>query len=250
MSGSAAISGKVEFTTTTAGVSGSGSIGGTTVAADWPIKKGVPAPEFPGVNPQPFIDYMVGRETLITGSASLASYSNIRIKAGCNANLSGGPTIKGVVLIETPNKVTFSGGANIEGVVVVVNTTDATSTNEIIFSGGGTMKGPEGLDPAVYGPLVNMGGSSILAPNFKLTMTGGSASFGGTIIAKSIGLSGGSGGSSNGSVISMSTASTTWSGGSGFTLGTLASTKKPFGVEFTGHYEPACASYREFTPAP
>ena len=248
MSGSANITGKVELTSTTSSVTGSGTIGGITTPSLWPVTKGVDEPEWPAVNPQPFIDYMVGRETLITGSASLASYSNIRIKAGCNANLSGGPTIMGVVIVEVPNKVTFSGGAKFQGVIVTDNTNDPTSTNEIIFSGGGTMTGPEGLDPAVYGDLVNMGGGSILAPNFKLTMTGGSASFGGTIIVKSIGLSGGSGGTSYGSVISMSTASQTWSGGSGFTISNTGPAQKPVGVEFTAYYAPLPRSYTEFIP--
>ena len=188
MSGSATITGKVDFTSSTATISGGGSIGGTTTASLWPVTKGVPAPEFPSVNPQPFIDYMVGardadhRQHEPPELLQHPHQGRLQRQPLRRADHQGSDPHRGA------NKVTFSGGANIQGLIVVANTTDATSTNEIIFSGGGTMTGPELLDPAVYGPLVDMGGGSILAPNFKLTMTGGSASFGGTIIAKSVGL--------------------------------------------------------------
>lgn len=238
MSGSAAISGNVDFVNSAATISG--TVGGQ-------VKTGVTAPEFPSVDPTPFINYLVGKETVISASTSASPLSNIRIKAGTNPSFSGGPTITGVILIEAPNKVTFSGGANIQGVIVVDKPTEGTSTNMITFSGGGTMTGPETL-PASYAPLTTMTGSAVLAPNFGLTLTGGSASFGGVVIAKSIALSGGSGGSSTGSVISMSTASTTWSGGSGFTLTGTASTATPVGVRFSGNFNPVPSSYDEVAP--
>jgi hypothetical protein len=239
MSGSAAISGNVDLVNAAGTVSG-GTVGGT-------IKTGVTAPEFPSVDPTAFVDYLVGKETIISASTSATPLSNIRIKAGTNPTFSGGPTIKGVILIEAPNKVTFSGGANIQGVIVVDKPTEGTSTNTIIFSGGGTLTGPETLD-ATYGALTTMTGSAILAPNFALSLTGGSASFGGAVIVKSVGLSGGSGGSTTGSVISTGTATTTWSGGSGFTLTGTASTAKPIGVRFSGNYNPVPSSYDEVAP--
>jgi hypothetical protein len=89
-----------------------------------------------------------------------------------------------------------------------------------------------------------MTGSAVLAPNFLVSMTGGSASFGGTIVAKSVGLSGGSGGSTSGSVITMAPTLTTWSGGSGFTInGTTSGI--PAGLRFTGNFLPVADSYTE-----
>ena len=245
MSGSANISGKVDLVNPAATVSGSGTIGGISNSAMWGsvVTKGVPAPAFPVVDPSKFINYMAGKETLITTNMSLASYSNIRIKG--NVSLSGGPTIKGVVLIEAPSQVTFSGGVNIEGVIVVVNPTEGTSTNTITISGGGTLKGPENL-PDTYGDLKAMTGSAILAPNYNLVLTGGSASFGGAIVAKSVGLSGGSGGTSTGSVITMGTSLVTWSGGSGFTFNGQTN-GVPAGLRFTGSFKPVPESYAEVT---
>ena len=101
--------------------------------------------------------------TVITGSTSTTPLSNIRIKAGVNPTFSGGGTIKGLIYIETPNKVTFSGGTNMTGVIVVDNPNEATPTNAIIFSGGGVMQGPENLDSS-YGTLRTMTGALILRP--------------------------------------------------------------------------------------
>jgi hypothetical protein len=251
MSGSAVVSGEVSFTNPLGSVSGSGSISGKTSSAQWTpyIHKGVAAPEFPTVDPQPYIDYMnTVSMTNITGSTSATPLSNIRIKAGTNPTFSGGGTIKGLIFIETPNKVTFSGGTNMTGVIVVDNPNEATPTNAIIFSGGGTMSGPENLDSS-YGTLKTMTGVSILAPNFALTLTGGSATFGGSVLAKSVSLSGGSGGAVNGSVITYGTASTTFSGGSGFTFTNVGPARIPSaGVRFSGYFVPVADSYTEPTP--
>jgi hypothetical protein len=249
INGGALISGKVDLTNPAGTIAGSGSIGGTTVPAFWPVTKGFPSPEFPTVNPEDYFDYMKTRETLITTSSNPgASYTNIRIKAGVNPNFSGHATIKGVILIDAPNKVSFSGGTTIIGVIVVSNPTEATATNSITFSGGSTLTGPENLPEASFGELTKMTGGSILAPNFTLTMSGGATTFGGSVISKSVTLSGGATGTTAGSVISMGAASTSWSGGAGITLGSSGTSKTPAGVEFTGHYEADRGTYLEFIP--
>jgi len=94
-----------------------------------------------------------------------------------------------------------------------------------------------------------MGGASILAPNFILTMSGGTSTLGGSVVVKSTALSGGANGLVNGTVISMSTtAATTWSGGAGFTFTNSTTSMKPTGVRFTGNYWPVGSSYVELTP--
>jgi hypothetical protein len=54
VSGSAVVTGDVSFTSPTATVTGSGSIGGTTTASLWPVHTNVTAPEFPAVDPTPY----------------------------------------------------------------------------------------------------------------------------------------------------------------------------------------------------
>jgi hypothetical protein len=251
MSGSATVTGQVFFTNANGSVSGNGSISGTTNTALWPqyVHTGVATPEFPAVDTTAYLNYLNSvTATVITASTSATPLSNIRIKAGSNPNLSGGGTINGLIYIEAPNQVTFSGGTHITGVIVVDKPNDTTSTNSITFSGGGTMLGPENL-PASYGALRSMTGASILAPNFAVNMTGGSASFGGSMLVKSIGLSGGSGGSVNGTVISYGTALTTFSGGSGFTFTNTGAAAVPTtGVSFSGHLAPVASTYTEIHP--
>ena len=251
MSGSANVTGQVYFTNPTGTVSGSGTISNVSNSAQWGpyIHAGSPAPEFPGIDTSAYLAYLNSVPyTLITASTSATPLGNIRIKAGTNPSFSGGGTINGLVYIEAPNKVTFSGGTHLTGVIVVDNPSEATSTNAIIFSGGGTMLGPENL-PASYGALRTMTGASILAPNFTVTMTGGSASFGGSIFAKAVSLSGGSGGIVNGTVVSYGAASTTFSGGSGFTFTNTGPAAIPTtGVSFSGKLSPVSSTYTEIVP--
>jgi hypothetical protein len=251
MSGSATVTGDVYFTNPNGAVSGSGSIAGTTDTTQWPqhIHAGTPAPEFPTVDPSPYVSYMNSTAmTIISASTSATPLSNIRIKAGTNPSFSGGGTINGLIYIEAPNKVTFSGGTHITGVIVVSDPNETTSTNAITFSGGGVVQGPENL-PASYGALTTMTGVSVLAPNFGLTLTGGSATFGGSVFAKSVSLSGGSGGSVSGSVIAYGGANTTFSGGSGFTFTNVGSATIPTaGLHFSGRFTPIADSYSEPVP--
>jgi hypothetical protein len=253
MSGSTVISGTVTMTNPSGSISGSGTIGGTSDPAAWVpplVTNNIPAPEFPTIDPTPFTSYLTGKETLITGNVSGPALSNIRVKAGCNAQFSGG-TIDGVVLIEAPNQITFSGGCVIRGVVVVANPEEATSTNKIVFSGGSSILGVEALpDVDPYKPLRLLTGSALLAPTFAVTMSGGSSSFGGSVVCKSMVGSGGSGGSVAGTVILTGNSLLTLSGGSGFNISAGTGMGIPTGMTFGGNFipryetweEPACES--------
>jgi hypothetical protein len=249
LSGGSIISGKVVMTNPTGQVVGSGSIDGISNPSKWDqvVTTGAAMPEFPTADPTPFINYLVGKETIISSNQSKVTLSNIRIKAGTNPKFSG-CTINGVILIEAPNKITFSSGSTkITGVIVTDKPNEPTTTNSITFSGGGTVLGPENL-PASYGALRTMTGTAILAPNFSLNFSGGSASIGGSIMAKTALFSGGSGGTVDGSMILMSTSttvmSTSFSGGSTLIIGTARS-GVPAGMVFSGGVSPEAASYEE-----
>jgi len=149
-----------------------------------------------------------------------------------------------VILIEVPNKITFSGGTtNITGVIVVDRPLLDTTLNTITFSGGGSLSGPENL-PASYGELRILTGSAILAPQFSVNFSGGSSSIGGNIVAKNAVFSGGSGGTVNGSVILTGGGTLTLSGGSGFTIGN-ATAGVPAGMRFSGPVLPLPTTYDE-----
>jgi hypothetical protein len=243
MSG-AIVSGDVMMANPAGHVSGAGSIAGIVDPTKWGshVQSGVTPPEFPVVDPSPYVNYLAGKETLISSNQGSITLSNIRVKAGTNVQFSG-TTLKGVILIEAPNKITFSGGVNVTGVIVVDKPTEATSTNAITFSGGGSISGPESLD-ASYAPLTSMTGASILAPNFNTTFSGGSTSMGGSIVVKNAVFSGGSGGTVNGSVIIAGSGTLTLSGGSGFTIGN-ATAGIPTGMKFSGPMVPQPTTYDE-----
>jgi hypothetical protein len=245
MSGSALVSGDIRMSNPNATVGGNGTIAGIKDPSKWGdhVQAGVVPPEFPTIDPSVFVDYLAGKEKIISSNQSGATLSNIRIKAGTNPQFSG-CTINGVILIEAPNKITFSSGSTkITGVIVVDKPSESTSTNSITFSGGGTLLGPENL-PASYGALRTMTGSAILAPNFGLTFSGGSTSLGGSVVAKNATFSGGSGGSVNGTVLLTGTDPLVLSGGSHFDIGN-ASAGFPTGMTFGGSLEGRSETYLE-----
>src|SRR5205814_6500798 len=112
----------------------------------------------------------------------------------------------------------------------------------IIFSGGGTLLGPENLDPS-YGPLRTMTGTAILAPNFSLNFSGGSSTLGGSVMARTAVFSGGSGGTVNGTVMLMDSNTLTMSGGSTFNIGNPTS-GIPTEMKFSGPLLPMAPSYQ------
>jgi hypothetical protein len=247
--GTAEVSGDVYLSHPTGSVSGWGSVAGISdpVLRAAHVHANAPAPEFPVVEASAFAAYLVGRETLITGSTAAPYLSNIRIQAGTNPNFSGGGTYEGVILIEAPNRVTFSGGATIRGVIVVENPGEASTGNRITVASGATISGPETL-PDSFGALNAMKGSVVLAPNFKLELSGGGTStFGGAVVAEVIDPTSASGGTFDSAVIQTGTSPLSLVDGSTITVGS-APASIPSGLRFTHTYAPYPATYLEVDP--
>jgi hypothetical protein len=89
-----------------------------------------------------------------------------------------------------------------------------------------------------------MTGAGILAPNFRLVMTGGSGSVGGTSIVKGLLMSGGSSGTFGGAVMLTGTASLSMSGGSGVNISGPPPTSV-HGLRFSGEFHPVPETYLE-----
>lgn len=249
--GTAELTGHVYLSHPTGSVSGSGTIVGQSNPAEWPayVHAKTPAPDFPAVEPTAFASYLVGKETLVTGSTSAPYLSNIRIRAGTNPNFSGGGTYEGVILVEAPNRVTFAAGSTIRGVIVVANPDETSVGNKINIGSGCTIQPPETL-PDSFGPLKSLTGSVVLAPNFKLELSGGgNSTFGGAVVVNVLDPSPGSGGTFAGPVISTGTSSVSLSGGSTITIGNgLPGLSIPGGLRFTHTYVPYPATYLEVAP--
>ena len=90
MSG-AIISGDVMMANPNGHVSGAGSIAGIIDPTKWGshVQSGVQPVEFPTIDPSPYVNYLAGKETLISSNQSGATLSNIRVKANSNVQFSG-----------------------------------------------------------------------------------------------------------------------------------------------------------------
>jgi hypothetical protein len=130
------------------------------------IHFGKPPVELPRPDPKVFEPYATNVLPKKTKNTTLI---NIRIPANTNPTFSGKTIIKGIVYIESPNKVKFSGQLNLTGVIVTEDPgSGQTGSNSLNFSGQTSIQGVENLpDEAQFAELRNMPGAAILAPGFE-----------------------------------------------------------------------------------
>ena len=254
MTGSPSISGDFSYTNPSA----SNKYGNGTIAGYSPtsggfgdhVHGGVTAPEFPAVDTTAFAKYVQNPlpAQVITADppSSRKSFQNIIIKAGANPHFAANSDFKGVIYIETPNNVTFSGGATITGVIAVQNNpTGDSSSNSITFSGNVNHKGVETLDPATFGDLTKLTGSFVLAPKFDVVMKGNSNQVGGTMVTGKLDISGSAGATVNGTVINLDDTGVNLTGTADIIIASTGTTNYPAGVVFGTHFAPLPDTYQE-----
>jgi hypothetical protein len=187
-------------------------------------------PQWPVVDITPFKQYA----TNVYGSGAL---SNIRIPPNTNPTFSGDTTIQGVMYIQAPNKVHFSGKATIIGVIVTDQGTSVAgqptvndlTNNYIKFSGQANSSGVENL-PAEYGGLRDLKGSSLLAPGFSVQFVGSSGTINGCMIASDFKFTGNSSGTIKGGVVNLSYSPFEIGGSASPTFNRVGAVDKPAGV--------------------
>lgn len=202
---------------------------------------------FPEVDPtvfEPFATNIVNSSTSTTGNKT---FTNIRIVAGTNPNFSGNITLKGVIFVEKPNMVTFTGNLNITGLIVTQDAGDNVYTqNTIKFTGNTTSYGVETLpDTTEFHDLRNMPGSFILAPGFGVTFTGNFGTVNGCMAADSFTFTGNAGGTVNGPIINYSDSDLSLTGNSSLTINRLNSPAVPPGFESQVCLIPDSTTYAE-----
>ncbi|MFP4105275.1 MAG: hypothetical protein ACLFVU_04205 [Phycisphaerae bacterium] len=212
-----------------------------TVIMDQNVHLDVEDPEFPVVDTSPFERFATN--VMDTGSDyRLGSYSNIRIKAGTDPKFSSDTVIRGVMYIEYPNKVRFSGSVQMEGVIVTEEPPlPDLSSNHIKFRGGFTAPGVSALpDTAEYDDLKNLGGTVILAPGFSLDFRGNAGTVNGVIAADQVEFSGSAsvGGELEGSILGLTDTELSIDGNSEIKINATQESlipsgfKHPFGLEW------------------
>ncbi|MHC4719648.1 MAG: hypothetical protein ACYSYT_04140, partial [Planctomycetota bacterium] len=138
----------------------------------------------------------------------------MRIPAGIGPVSFNSVTFRGVVFIDTPNIVTFSGNTTITGIVVGNGDLDDNSgTNQIIFLG--TVDSYPVTDLPIesqFEQLRDETGTFLMAPGFSASFGGNFDTLNGAIAANGIEFFGDAGGTINGSVINYSDTPMTISG--------------------------------------
>ncbi|MBP7050217.1 MAG: pilus assembly PilX N-terminal domain-containing protein [Phycisphaerae bacterium] len=208
--GNSHIAGEVKIVNSSAYVylqGGQAGIGGDTgEAAMEHVAIGVDSCEFPEMNPGAFTSYATNTLTSGMDTSADATYENLRIPAGMNPSFSGQATLKGVIYIEAPNVVTFSGGVDVTGIIVTNgDDTDNSGTNRIIFTGNVTGHPITELPQETqFAGLHENIGTFIVAPGFHVGFGGSFSTLSGAIAANGIQMWGNAGGTIQGSIINYS----------------------------------------------
>jgi len=269
------ISGEISFTqaSPTLTVASSASIYGTTSPGLWAphVLKKQTAPEFPQINTEDFLPFVLkadGTKNYYSGVMPADNtLRNVVLKKDTVHTFSGSVNIMGVLYLETPCTVNFSGGVNVTGVIVaqtpttgtvadylplnaIVPATGGIVKNLISVAGNCTFQGVDMLptdDPRFPPELRAMTGSQIIAPKFKLYVTGNFASMGGSIAADQITFDGSSSGTIKGSLLNLSSNPVLLSGKT-LTIDHTSINKYPAGILFGHHYSPSKGTYLEVNP--
>jgi hypothetical protein len=232
-------------------LTGNVSVGGEsrTNNASQHIHLGVGTPGFPEPNVAAYngiTTTVIDSNTNLTGTRT---FTNIRIKAGTNPNFSGTDTINGLVYIESPNNVTFSGNVYMTGVIVTDDARGGNIANNTLnMTGNVSLKGVDQLpNTAEFTALKQLPGMAILAPGFSVAMTGNFGSVGGTLAADQFQFTGNAGGTVKGSVMSWRDSSFTMTGNSNIVIDRSGGTALPAGLTMPSRFYVDPATYEEPT---
>lgn len=215
---------------------GQAGIGGETglAAIQNHVTVGAPQTQFPIPNTNHFEGYATGvtiNSTNIGSYSNNATLENVRIAAGTNPTFGGNCTIKGVLFIEQPNSVTFTGNAAVTGVIVGDGDyNDNSATNKLDFQGTVTSTSVTAL-PESYGTLRNETGTFVMAPGFQVKMGGNFGTLNGCIAANGVTFYGNAGGTIGGSVLNYSDQPMTLSGNSDLYFNRTGNTEIPSGFD-------------------
>jgi len=174
-------------------------------AIDNHVHTGVDKINFPIPNPGYFEHYADGITIdSSTDIKSLGVLENVRIAAGTNPKFNG-VQIKGVMYIESPNRVSFNGDTNITGILVGDgNYTDDSESNSIKFWGNVNSRSAEELPESFGDDLRSETGNFIMAPGFAVSMGGNLGTLNGGIAANGVEFFGNAGGRIGGSILNYS----------------------------------------------
>jgi len=214
---------------------GQAGIGGDTgqEAVDNHVSFGVPPSEFPEPDPSQFLPYVTSIVDANTDTSADATFENIKILANTNPTFTGNTILKGIIYIETPNVVDFTGSADVTGIIIGDgDIEDNSGVNQIIFRGNvdshPVTELPE--EPQFEG-LHDQTGTFVMAPGFDVSFGGSFSALCGAIAGNGVEFFGNAGGIINGSVLNYSDDEMTLSGNSDLFFNRSGLTEVPAGFE-------------------
>jgi len=170
---------------------------------DGATRVGVDEPEWPEVDASVFLPFVT--HTYWGRGTEDVVLSNVRIPANTNPTFSGNVVIRGVLYVESPNKVQFTGNTSVVGVIVCQEpAVDNLKTNNLHFSGNMSTSGVENLPAdSQYDGLHELTGSFLLAPGFSARFTGNFNTINGCMVGSRFDFEGGSGGHITGGIVNL-----------------------------------------------
>ncbi len=235
MTGTAQIQGDVSIVNPDAyvGIGSNCQIGGETGqnAVGNHVTFGADAVEFPTPDPTQFERFATNIVDSSVSTNGNRSFENIRIIASTDPVFNGNIDITGVVYIESPNHVVFSGSTIIIGVVVTEGDLDAPNSEDILdFSGNLNCQSVSQLPQgSQFDELREMTGTFILAPGFRVSFSGNFETMTGVIAASGITFGGNARGTITNSVINYSDSPLTITGNSDVIIDRSNSVSNPSG---------------------
>lgn len=246
MNGGPSISGDYSYANPAAANNyGSGTVAGYTSSSPnfaSHVHSGVAAPVFPAVDPSVYSQFATN--PYIPGSSTLA---NVTLPPG-NYSLSG-VTVQGVLYLQSPCKVSFSGQSTIQGIIVsdCKANVGTLSTNSISLSGQVKVQDMSTLPATFPAAELALTGAFILAPYSSVSMSGNFGTISGSMIAGQYNMSGNASATITGSMVNVADSAMDFGGNTAITIvhnGAII----PAGVYAGCKFQASQGSYLEVTP--
>jgi hypothetical protein len=200
-------------------------------------------PEFPTVHTVVFKE--LATNLYVPG---VARQKNVRVPPGTHPTFSAGDVIDGILYIEAPNAVVFSGHANINGVIVFEDR-GTVATNSLDFKGNVTHGAiPAGAEFDAI--RARAAGLAIVAPTASVTLSGNvDSTLTGSVIANKVSLAGSADITLiNGSVITLGHDPLLLDGKAVNIIGSAATAAPYAAVRFNAYFVPLPGTYAEVRP--
>jgi hypothetical protein len=216
-------------------------------AIDNHVHIGVDPVAFPEPETAHFTTYATG--DVIDSSTDLNAYGtvlvNCKIVKGTNPVFPKSVTIQGILLIESPNIVTFTRNVALQGIIVGQGDPTADPVTDRIDVLGNFASGPYPAG-AEFDAIRSEDGSSIVAPGFGMSFQGNFSTLEGVVAVSGVTFSGNVNAQIKGTIINYSDTPMVIMGNASMTFDRAASTKVPAGFDTLRVLTYNPSSYDEF----